>query len=244
MAQTIEELLKLNREREQNLTKLKKERQERELRLCGRGDADGCDAAEAAAAAAAADAGAKEKVGEEYYLIPKEGCRECGKRLPLKLMKPKHKNEENASTKTRKRVRNKVELICANQKCRGGRDAPRSKGWDVWEGGEEGGGSDHNENAPKRLKHEEIVVDSNDDLPLKDRKAKLLSCDEVLSVERNRQDGLNVLAEVSMDVHVSMPTEGRKRGPLPEASLDSRKVFQPLTYFADSKYFVDSLRQF
>jgi hypothetical protein len=85
-----------------------------------------------------------------------------------------------------------------------------------------------------------IVVNSDDDLSLKDRKAKLLSCEEVLSVERIRQDGLNVLAEVSMDVHVGMPTEGRKRGPPPEASLNSRKVFHPLTYFADSKYSVDS----
>jgi hypothetical protein len=234
MAQTIEELIKLNREREQNLAKLKRERQERELRLSGRGasDADGGDAAEAASAA---DAGAEEKEGDEYYLIPKKACRECGERFPLKVKKTKYKNEA---------VRNKVKLVCANQKCRGRRDAPRCKGWDIWEVGEGGGGSDHNENTPKRLKHEKIGVDSDDDLPLKDRKAKLLSCEEVLSVERNRQDGLDVLAEVSMDVHVGMPTEGRKRGPPPEASLDSRKVFQPLTFFADSKYSVDSPHQF
>jgi hypothetical protein len=69
--------------------------------------------------------------------------------------------------------------------------------------------------------------DSDDHLLLKDRNARLLSCEEVLSVDRNRKE-LNVLAEVSMDGHVGM--ERRKRGPPFEMPLDSRKVFQPQTF--------------
>jgi hypothetical protein len=87
---------------------------------------------DAAVAAAAAHAGAEEKDCEEYYLIPKKACRECGKRLPLQVKKTKYKKEA---------VRNKVKLVCANQECRGRRMPPRCKGWDIWfPRGSNGGG--------------------------------------------------------------------------------------------------------
>jgi hypothetical protein len=63
---------------------------------------DGGDVTEAAVAFATALVFAEEKEGEGYYLIPKEGCRECGKRLPLKVKKTKYKNEA---------VLNKVKLV-------------------------------------------------------------------------------------------------------------------------------------
>jgi hypothetical protein len=104
----------------------------------------------------AAVAGAEEKEREEYYLIPKNACRECGKRLPLKVTKTKYKNEA---------VRNKVRLGCANQECRGRRGAPFCTGWDIWEGaeGEGGCGSGHSKGAPKRAKHDKILVDTDSD---------------------------------------------------------------------------------
>ena len=100
----------------------------------------------------AAVAGAEEKEGDEYYLVPKNACRECGKRVPLKVTKTKYKNDA---------LRNDLKLVCANQTCRGSR--ARCRGWDIWEGGEEGGGADHNENAPKRSKHDTFLVDTDSD---------------------------------------------------------------------------------
>ncbi len=117
--------------------------------------------------------------------------------MPLKVTKTKYKSDA---------VRNKVRLVCANQKCRGRRGAPSCRRWDIWEGGEGGVGSDHNENAPKRSMHDKILADtdSDDDVPLRanrygphytmNRNAKPLQRGEE-SAKRHRQDGLSVASK-------------------------------------------------